>query len=181
MKNFLLISFCCHALTLVFLLHSAGYRINLTDSMAHGVYQIVPGKPMRGDLITFSLDEQNPYFSIALERHYLGWNNRPLLKVLVGLPGDTLQIDKEGISINSELLPRSKAKPTDRHGKPLPIFLNSTVIPSGKCLALSTHSENSFDGRYFGLVDLDRLQRVVPVLTIRLFKNKSPFFNSLTN
>jgi len=179
MRRLLLITFCCHALGIVCLLHSAGYRINLTDSMDHGVYQIVPGRPVCGDLITFSLDKQNPYFSIARKRHYLGWNNRPLLKALVGLPGDTLQISKNGISINSELLPRTKAKPADKHGNPLPIFLKPTVIPSGKCLALSTHSENSFDGRYFGLVDLDQLQRVVPVLTIGSFENRSLFFNTL--
>ncbi|NDV28969.1 S26 family signal peptidase, partial [Desulfovibrio sp. JC010] len=61
----------------------------------------------------------------------------------------------------------------------LPIFLKPTVLPSGKCLALSTHSENSFDGRYFGLVNLDQLQRVVPVLTIGSFESSSLFFNAL--
>ncbi|WP_320005662.1 conjugative transfer signal peptidase TraF [Maridesulfovibrio sp.] len=168
MKNVLLILFFLHALIVVYLLHGLGYRINLTDSMPHGIYQIVPGKPGRGDLVTFSLAEDNPYFQISLERHYLGLNgNRPLLKILAGLPGDSIEIADNGICVNSELLPRTQAKICDRHGRQLPIFLKSTVIPSAKGLALSTYTGNSFDGRYFGLVELSRLQRVIPVLTFK--------------
>lgn len=169
MKNFMLILFCGHTLALVFLLHEVGYRINFTDSMPHGIYQIVPGQPSRGDLITFSLDAANPYFNISLERHYLGLNgNRPLLKILAGLPGDSIEISTDGICINSKLLPSTQARTTDRHGRRLPIFLKSTVIPSAKGLALSTYTENSFDGRYFGLVDMDQVLRVIPVLTFKL-------------
>ncbi|WP_432737336.1 conjugative transfer signal peptidase TraF [Maridesulfovibrio sp. FT414] len=169
MKSILLTAFSCHALALVFLLHWVGFRFNWTDSMPYGIYQIVPGRPNRGDMITFSLDELNPYCSISTERHYLGLNgNRPLLKVLAGLPGDSLEITEEGILINSILLPHTKAKAADSNGRELPIFLNSTVIPTAKGLALSTYTENSFDSRYFGLVDIDRMQRVIPVLTFKL-------------
>lgn len=169
MKRVLLILFLLHTLGVIYLLHELGFRINLTDSMPHGIYQIVPGKPMRGDLITFSLAEDNPYFQISLERHYLGMNgNRPLLKTLAGLPGDSIEFSAKGISINSELLPHTQTKDSDRYGRQLPIFLNSTVIPSAKGLALSTYTENSFDSRYFGLVDLNQVRRVVPVLTFRL-------------
>ncbi len=169
MKKVLLILFFLHALIVVYLLHGLGYRINLTDSMLHGIYQIVPGKPGRGDLVTFSLSEDNPYFQISLERHYLGLNgNRPLLKILAGLPGDSIEITASGVRINSELLPLTQAKICDRHGRQLPIFLKSTVIPSAKGLALSTYTENSFDGRYFGLVDMDQVRRVVPILTFKI-------------
>ncbi|WP_419783938.1 conjugative transfer signal peptidase TraF [Maridesulfovibrio sp.] len=169
MKKVLLILFLLHALIVVYLQHGLGYRINLTDSMPHGIYQIVPGKPGRGDLVTFSLSEDNPYFQISLERHYLGLNgNRPLLKILAGLPGDSIEITASGVRINSELLPRTQAKISDHHGRQLPIFLKSTVIPSAKGLALSTYTENSFDGRYFGLVDMDQMRRVIPVLTFKI-------------
>ncbi|MFW5498413.1 MULTISPECIES: conjugative transfer signal peptidase TraF [unclassified Maridesulfovibrio] len=210
MKKLLLILFFLHALGVVFLLHELGFRFNFTDSMPHGIYQIVPGKPGRGDLITFSITEDNPYFQISLERNYLGLNgNRPLLKTLAGLPGDSVDISAEGVCINSELLPHTQARSSDRYGRQLPIFLNSTVIPSSKSLALSTYTENSFDGRYFGLVDMDQVRRVIPILTFRLLKNSdllrccekskpsrmsntlrpciflapciSPFFNSLFN
>ncbi|ACS79747.1 conjugative transfer signal peptidase TraF [Maridesulfovibrio salexigens] len=168
MKNMLLILFFLHALGIVFLLHELGFRFNFTDSMPHGIYQIVPGKPERGDLITFSLAEENPYFQISLERHYLGLNgNRPLLKKLAGLPGDSIKISAEGVCINSKLLPHTQARSSDRYGRQLPIFLKSTVIPSAKGLALSTYTENSFDGRYFGLVNMDQVRRVIPVLTFK--------------
>ncbi|WP_319764066.1 conjugative transfer signal peptidase TraF [Maridesulfovibrio sp.] len=166
MKKMLLTLFFLHALGVVYLLHGLGFRVNFTDSMPHGLYQIVPGKPDRGDLITFSLAKDNPYFQISLERHYLGLNgNRPLLKTLAGLPGDSIEISAEGVCINSDLLPNTQARSRDKHGRRLPIFLNSTVIPSAKGLALSTYNENSFDGRYFGLVNMDQVRRVVPVLT----------------
>jgi|GEM_PF-2800927 conjugative transfer signal peptidase TraF len=172
MKKVLLILFFLHALGVVYLLHELGYRVNFTDSMPHGIYQIVPGKPGREDLITFSLAEDNPYFQISLERHYLGLNgNRPLLKTLAGLPGDSIEISAEGLCINSELLQHTQARSSDRYGRQLPIFLKSTVIPSAKGLALSTYTENSFDGRYFGLVDMDQVRRVLPILTFRLLKN----------
>ncbi|NDV26905.1 conjugative transfer signal peptidase TraF [Desulfovibrio sp. JC010] len=169
MKKMLLILFFLHALGIIYLLHELGFRCNFTDSMPHGIYQIVPGKPDRHDLVTFSLAEDNPYFQISLERHYLGLNgNRPLLKTLAGLPGDSVEISAEGVRVNSKLLPRTKAKTCDRHGRQLPIFLKSTVIPSAKGLALSTYTENSFDGRYFGLVDMDQVRRVIPILTFKI-------------
>lgn len=169
MRKILLSTFCCHVLALICLLHWTGYRFNHTDSMPHGIYRIVPGRPHRGDLVTFSLAETNPYFKISLERHYLGHDgNRPLLKILEGVPGDRLEITRTGIRINSELLVSTQAKRTDQHGRKLPVFLNSTIIPAAKCLTLSTYNANSFDGRYFGLVDMNRLQRVIPVLTFKL-------------
>ncbi len=168
MKRVLLILFFLHALGVIFLLHELGFRFNFTDSMPHGIYQIVPGKPGRGDLITFSLAEDNPYFPISLERHYLGlYGNRPLLKTLAGLPGDSIEISAEGVCINSKLLPHTQVKINDRYGRRLPILLKSTVIPSAKALALSNYTENSFDGRYFGLVNMDQVRRVIPVLTFK--------------
>ncbi|WP_084154003.1 conjugative transfer signal peptidase TraF [Maridesulfovibrio frigidus] len=166
MKSLALTLFICHAVTIIFLIHEVGYRVNFTDSMPHGIYQILPGKPAKGDLVTFSLREDNPYFQISLERNYLGLNkNGPLLKVFAGVAGDYIQVSTMGVSVNETLLPRSKQKESDRYGRNLPVLLHSTIIPSAKGLVMSTYTENSFDGRYFGLVDMDRMQRVVPVLT----------------
>lgn len=168
MRKLLLISFICHAAAVGFIVHEAGYRVNFTTSMPVGIYQIVPGIPFRGDFVSFNLDESNPYFQISLERHYLGLNgNKPLLKVLAGMPGDRITVSKQGISINYKLIPNSQSRIIDRHGRTLPHQLKPMTIPPAKGLALAPFSPNSFDSRYFGLVDLDRMQRVIPVLTLK--------------
>lgn len=167
MKRLFLILFICHAVAIIFLFHKVGYRVNFTDSMPHGLYQIVPGKPVKGDLVTFTLSEDNPYFQISLDRNYLGLNNHiPFLKVLAGTEGDNIKISSTGVSVNGKFLPRSKQKSSDSYGRKLPVLLHSAVIPAAKCLAMSTYNVNSFDGRYFGLIDINLMQRVIPVFTI---------------
>ncbi|WP_031485733.1 conjugative transfer signal peptidase TraF [Maridesulfovibrio frigidus] len=168
MKKVALIIFFCHAVAIILLVHEVGYRVNFTDSMPLGIYQIVPGKPAKGDLVTFNLREDNPYFQISLDRKYLGLNeNAPLLKALAGTTGDNIEISSAGVSVNGSLLQRSRQKSSDNFGRKLPALLHSTVIPSEKCLVMSTHNENSFDSRYFGLVDLSLMQRVIHVFTFK--------------
>ena len=166
MKSVALTLLFCHAVAIIFLIHEVGYRVNFTDSMPFGIYQIVPGKPVKGDLVTFSLGEENPYFQISLDRHYLGLSkNSPLLKVLAGTDGDSIQVSDVGVSVNETLLPRSRQREVDRYGRTLPVLLHSAIIPPAKGLVMSTYAENSFDGRYFGLVDMDNLERVISVFT----------------
>ncbi|SMF44413.1 S26 family signal peptidase [Desulfovibrio gilichinskyi] len=166
MKSLVLTLFFCHTVAIIFLIHKAGYRVNFTDSMPHGIYQIVPGKLAKGDPVTFSLREDNPYFQISLDRKYLGLNtNSPLLKILIGTAGDNIKISSTGVSVNNMLLPLSRQKDSARCGRRLPALLHSTIIPSAKGLAMSTYTENSFDGRYFGLVDVNQRQKVIPVFT----------------
>ncbi|MBI9112359.1 conjugative transfer signal peptidase TraF [Maridesulfovibrio ferrireducens] len=168
MKNLVLTLFFCHSVAIIFLIHEVGYRVNFTESMPCGIYQIVPGKPAKGNLVTFSLSEDNPYFQISLDRKYLGLNtNSPLLKILTGTTGDNIKISSTGVSVNDMLLPRSRQKRSDNYGRQLPALLHSTIIPTAKGLVMSTHNENSFDGRYFGLVDVNQMQRVIPVLTLK--------------
>ncbi|WP_211252488.1 conjugative transfer signal peptidase TraF [Maridesulfovibrio frigidus] len=169
MKKIILLAFCCHLTAIIYAIHFAGYRVNFTDSMPHGIYQIIPGKPAKGDLVTFSLREDNPYFKISLDRKYLGhYGKRPLLKTLAGTTGDNVEVTLEGININGLILSSSLLKNHDNHGRNLPSLLTSNLIPQGKALVMSTHTEGSFDSRYFGLVDAKEMQRVIPILTFNL-------------
>lgn len=123
MKNILPTLFICHLTAVIFLLHWVGYRLNFTDSMPKGIYQIVPGKPGRKDFITFRLRAENPYFTISLDRHYLGQNaNHPLLKVLAGVPGDHIETSADGIRINSTLLQHSQVKKMTARADRCPYF-----------------------------------------------------------
>ena len=139
-------------LTFVLALNS-GPRINLTPSLPLGIYQIVPGKPAKGDLVSFCL--QGEFAELARERGYLQAGSCPnglcpLLKRLSGLPGDTI--------LPEALVAHSR----DRQGRPMPSVLRSGVVPPGMAVVLADH-EGSFDSRYFGFVPLESLQRVEPI------------------
>src|ERR1700736_3384049 len=85
------------------LLTSAGFRINLTESMPLGLYRITPlTRPLKqGDMIAVC-----PPYSAALlgrERGYLGPGTcpggvEPLLKFVTAVKGDTVMIADKGVS-----------------------------------------------------------------------------------
>lgn len=144
-----------------------GFRVNVTPSLPLGLYRITSDQVIaRGDIVLFCL-ESEPFIPLAKERGYLGYGGflgrghcpeglRPMGKVVYGLPGDVIGIEADGtISVNSEMLAGSAARTQDSRGRALPAsLLRSGVVPPGKILPLSLRIPGSFDGRYFGLVDL---------------------------
>jgi conjugative transfer signal peptidase TraF len=161
------------ALVLIFglgALWALGFRLNLTPSVAVGLYRLASRAPARGDLVAFC-PQQGALAALALERGYLGpglcaSGTRPLLKRLVGLPGDGVEIVPAGILVNGQLQPRSQVRTLDSHGRPLPRgALISNIIPANKALLLSDGHTGGFDSRYFGLVDLRALRQARSVMT----------------
>jgi len=132
-------------------------RINPTPSLPRGIYRLAPGEPQRGDLVSFCL--QGEFVDLARERGYLQAGScksglRPLLKRLAAMPGDFIEADSLAI------------RTVDSLGRPMPSVLKSGIVPSGMALVLADH-EGSFDSRYFGLVPLESLQRVEPLLVFK--------------
>ncbi|MDL2227019.1 conjugative transfer signal peptidase TraF [Deltaproteobacteria bacterium OttesenSCG-928-M10] len=146
-----------------------GFRVNTTPSLPEGIYQISSSDFGRGDLVGFCLDSENPFSPLAEEREYLGSGScpsglRPLIKHLIGLPGDDLRITDEGLTLNGSLLPATILADRDSQGRPMPpSLLNEGIIPDGLCLVLSQQHIGSFDSRYFGLVPLESLRKVIPI------------------
>ena len=134
------------------LLWCAGLRVNLTPSLPKGIYALRPGTPGKGDYAAFCLDGE--FADLARQRGYLQAGScpsglRPLLKMLAGLPGDAIPGDL-------------RVHHRDNQGRVMFSVLPDGVIPPGMVLMLADHP-GSFDGRYFGLVPLDALQRVKSV------------------
>ncbi len=78
----------------------------------------------------------------------------PLLKQVVGLPGDVVEYS-DGLSINGMSLPNSSIRLLSF--KPdLPRF-RRLVVPKDHLWLMSSYSPASFDSRYFGLVDIERV------------------------
>lgn len=149
---------------------SAGYRINLTHSEPIGLYKIESTPPARRDLAAFCLSPENAYTAISSNRNYLGTSSlcpsgqKPLLKEVAGLAGDSVTVHSSLIQVNDTLFILT-SRTRDNQGRELPRKLRSGIIPKGKALLLSTHHKNSFDSRYFGLVDAPALHKVIPIFT----------------
>jgi len=142
----------CGAALLLVLCWCAGLRVNLTPSLPKGMYALCPGTPGKGDFVVFCL--QGEFADLARERGYLESGScpsglRPLLKIVAGLPGDAIPGDLAVRSVDSQ-------------GRAMPSVLPEGIIPSGMALLLADHP-GSFDSRYFGLVPLEKLQRVKAV------------------
>ncbi len=146
-------------LSMFFLCEHLGLRINVTSSLPLGLYRKLNSQPERGDLVTFCLSED----LATLYANYLKPGSchsgvRPLLKILEGLPNDELVINHDGLQLNGETLSATAQRQS------VPTLLRSGTIPQDMALAVS-HKENSFDSRYFGLIPLQNMLKVIPIWT----------------
>ena len=81
--------------------HIEGYRLNVTPSLAKGIYRITDKAPKRGDIVAVCLS--GSMAELARERGYIQSGScpsglRPLLKILAALPNDKIIPLKTGIS-----------------------------------------------------------------------------------
>lgn len=118
-----------------------GYRVALSksESLDTAIFLVSPfdGRPEAGDLVYFQAP-QNPYF------------DGPVIKRVVGVPGDTIMVRDRVVVVNG--IEVGRAKPLTRTGKPLtPIQLQT--VPDNHVFVAGEHID-SYDSRYgeFGLV-----------------------------
>jgi conjugative transfer signal peptidase TraF len=144
-----------------------GLRYNSTDSMPHGWYRIVDSgaHARRGDLVIVA-PPHTVAFGYAFQRGYFKESDL-LLKRLVAVSGDRLDIDAQGVRVNGVPLPNSRPKARDEAGRPLPqVYLPDYPLQDGEVLLMSDYSPESYDGRYFGPISRDQIRAVVmPVWT----------------
>lgn len=129
-----------------------GVRINFTPSLPRGFY-IVSHSPS-ADLAEFC--PQGSAASLSLSRRYrtLGAcpdGGAPLLKPVVAHPGDTVEVNADGIRINGKLLPNSAGRFRDHQQRPLdPWPYGVYEVQPGTIWVISTFNPYSFDSRYYG-------------------------------
>ncbi len=150
----------------------AGLRLNLTGSLPVGLYRIARAAPERGTIVLICLPLGVAGFAKA--RGYLAPHGScpgdvpPLGKPVVAIPGDTVSVTAVGFLVNGAPVANSRALAVDRRGRRLPhLSLGQYVIGPGALWVASAHSPFSFDSRYFGSVDTNRVRACLrPLLTV---------------
>ncbi|MCE7913918.1 MAG: conjugative transfer signal peptidase TraF [Nitrosomonas sp. PRO4] len=156
-----------------------GIYINTTPSLPVGLYRVVDEPVTKGTYVAFCPPQRN-VFDWALARGYIhpgacsgGYGQ--LLKRVYAVAGDTVLIDRSGITVNGELLPNSASIHTDAYGATLPQYRLDAVLGESEFLLLSDLNPHSFDARYFGVIERAQIVHVVrPVVTLDLQKECLP-------
>ena len=120
---------------------------NVSRSVPVGLYVIIARPPLRGELAALRLPE--PMRSLADARGYLRANAVLIKQVAALSPGRVCRHDGI-VTINGH--PAALALTADTSGRPMPKWSGCHDIDEGRFLVLSDEP-NSFDSRYFGLVD----------------------------
>jgi conjugative transfer signal peptidase TraF len=144
--------------------------LNVSPSAPIGLYRPVHLPVERNQLVVGCVPPR--VAALAWERGYLGKGScpggvQPVLKRLVGLPGDVVEIGQDAVTVNGVPLPDSATASCDSLGRPLPhARWGRTVLGAGEVWLLGTAARRSWDSRYFGAVSLDHVRAVSPVLIL---------------
>src|SRR5262249_12412722 len=92
---------------------------------------------------------------------------QPILKRVEAIPGDTVALSPDGVTVNGRRLPGGATAAVDSRGRALPHApWGATVVARDEVWLLTTDVPRSWDSRYFGPVPLDSVRVARPLLTI---------------
>lgn len=119
--------------------------LNIGISTSKKLFWASPGPIKKGDYVSFMLDHpllKHPY---------------KVVKQVRCVPGDHLYVDDKAAYCNGKFLGLKKKKTLK--GEDMPKYRYDGVIPPGKYFVMNEHKD-SFDSRYYGLVDEKKLLRM---------------------
>ncbi|CZH22749.1 conjugative transfer signal peptidase TraF [Legionella pneumophila serogroup 1] len=154
------------------LFHAMGFRINLTESIPIGLYRITSEAPIKNAYVIFCPDNRES-FRLARDRGYIdhalycdGYGY--LMKKVVAVSGDILSVTNEGVFVNQMLIPHSKPKVQDGMKRTLPQWqVMNYQLQKDEVMTMTSQSEWSFDGRYYGLVHTRQIKgMIIPIWVI---------------
>ena len=146
-----------------------GIRINITSSLERGFY-VVSRRPA-ARLVEFCPEGEAA--SLSLQRGYrmpggtCPDGGSPLMKPVVAVAGDRVEVTSNGIRVNGKLIANSAAHAKDHLGRPLKPWPNGEYsVPTGSLWVISDFNSWSFDSRYFGPIPSSLVQdRLRPLWT----------------
>ncbi len=124
------------------------YIWNASKSVPIGLYQVQPV----GRLVVTELVAVRPPEPLATFLDLNGYLpiGVPMLKRVLALPGQT--VCRKGLTISVDAIEMGEALSRDRRGRPLPVWQGCRVVGAYEVFLMNWQSEDSLDGRYFGLV-----------------------------
>lgn len=145
-------------------------RINTTKSLPLGVWQITQ-KVEKGGYVSACVPLDAPTMKEAIERHYFPDGTcpggvAPLLKHVAAVPGDTVTLTADAVTINGDAMPNTKTVYRDRNGQTLdPVPRGTFVVSAGTYWLIANENRGSYDSRYFGPVPKSHIEHAMrPVL-----------------
>lgn len=148
--------------SLAFSLQQPALKIILDNYISDNEIIIIDGDSnyptiYEGDIVLSKNVDPDGITRCELISFYYNENTMPLIKRVVALQGDTIQIKSGIVQINgAELNCSSIDVNYHNHG----VLENSDefyVVPNNSVFLLGDNSNNSFDSRYFGSVSLDKV------------------------
>jgi conjugative transfer signal peptidase TraF len=146
----------------------AGMRINGSPSLPLGLY--ISTSDPKAPLVEFCPPE--PYAVLAIRRGYRTRGTcadgaTPLLKPIVAVEGDLVEVSSAGISVNGRMVPNSAPRLTDTAGRPMPVWsVRTQRVGADTVWVVSSYNARSFDSRYFGPITLRSITaRLRPLVT----------------
>jgi conjugative transfer signal peptidase TraF len=125
---------------------------NASASAPIGLYAVTaPGRVRVGDMVIAWPPEAAR--RLGAERRYIPFNV-PLVKRVAAAPGDTVCASGPDLTVNGHTVARRLV--ADARGRPMPWWTGCTTLRDGALLLLMD-SPVSFDGRYFGPTQADRI------------------------
>ena len=151
---YVLLTSLCLSASASLLLHSLGYRVNLSESLPGYIYRVTPlqdGDTIeRGDRVLIDLSRfHNPVIDLGITRGYVS-RNRRMLKEIGAVPGDTVEL-KDGLLFVNGLSMPMVISSEDSRGNPLRAYPTPLVLPPDFYWLVSI-PYRGFDSRYFGPV-----------------------------
>jgi conjugative transfer signal peptidase TraF len=124
------------------------YIWNASKSVPIGLYQLQPA----GRLAVTELVAVRPPEPLATFLDLNGYLpiGVPMLKRVLALPGQT--VCRKGPTISVDAIDMGEALSRDIRGRPLPVWQGCRVVGADELFLMNWQSEDSLDGRYFGLV-----------------------------
>jgi conjugative transfer signal peptidase TraF len=156
---------------IAYFMYSNNYYINLTNSYPIGIYKSLKdnSKFNKDDLVIFCPPD-NEIFKNAKELGYLKNGFCPggyikMMKKIAAVPGDKIQIANY-VYVNNVKQVNSQVFYEDSKGNKLPKINKSFVLENDEYLLLSDYAIRSFDGRYFGPIKKNRIEKKMKAILI---------------
>lgn len=169
LKVFLMIGILVIVLTITFIMFSLQLRFNSSTSMPQGIYRQVDTSLKIGSIVEVCLPADIAQFGQSRGYIHSGncpGNTEPLLKEVVALGGDTLQVNEQGVFVNGKLLPHSNVLTRDEQDRPLISHTINTrfVLAPDEVWLYGMRDPKSWDSRYYGAVKLTNIRHTYEML-----------------